>query len=267
MSIEKISRKEIEELLNNSKLSNKKIKEFFTTFRSFFDDDEGNEHWYKKVVTDYIYEEEYRFNRGHFPIGTVAKAKIFENEGEFEFTVLSLTSNSPSNWIVETNLPCQVVGNRKLSIGYVTRIVERGKGPLKVADEFQEDRRDLLCSSNGKYGFYEIDALVWDLYRKHHKPTALDDHLIDVERLARLVKKELRISYASSFMREPMTLTEFLNSKTRGQFFISKKKMDRLINRLLPRCKRRRKDAAREEDEEMRLYYARQEEMETDFDY
>ena len=266
MYTEKCSKEEVENLLRKSPLSNKDMKAFFTVHTSYPEED-GTEFWYKTTVESYIDYNHRSFNRGHFPIGTVAIAKVFESDGEFEFTVLSLTSNSPSNWIVETNLPCQVVGNRKLSIGYVTRIVERGKGPLKVADEFQEDRRDLLCSSNGKYGFYEIDALVWDLYRKHHKPTALDDHLIDVERLTRRVKKELQVSYASSFTHEPMTIAEFLSSKTRGQFFISKKKMDRLIKRLLPHCKRSRKDAAREEDEEMRLYYARQEEMETDFDY
>lgn len=123
-------------------------------------------------------KEKKAWNIIHFPIGTVAKAKLFDDE-EFEFTVTDQVKNGPRSFVLVTDQPDprHVSEFNSFNMTWVTSIVKRGKGKTYNHTGAEGFIRNFF--EHFKFGYIPAHVLV--CYKMI--PYLKSDMLVDVDKL------------------------------------------------------------------------------------
>lgn len=181
-------------------------------------------------------KEKNKFNRGHFPRGTIVTIDPTVSNGIVNFEVLNLIGNGANSWVIETKTPykCSDDMNYSFNIDWVTGILKRGDLPPLTQPEptineyfFAENRNEISPKKNSSNYYCRFHSLI--LFKLLNYGSN-EDHLYDTVKLESLILKQL----------PPAT-------KPWGNRLINKKRFHKAFEAALPRCKVSRKKTAKEE--------------------
>jgi hypothetical protein len=117
----------------------------------------------------------HKFNRAHFPVGTLFQAaSLFKDE---VLEVSGVSCNGPDSWVVTTTTPEPAFthgGFKSINITWVDTIVKRGDGPVLI---LSHSAPGACMQSAYKGGWFTIVNSMMD-----HHPAYFDlvcDHLYD----------------------------------------------------------------------------------------
>lgn len=118
-------------------------------------------------------KEKKTWNTGHFPVGTIAKAKLHSEE-EFEFIVKGVVCNGPKSYVIITDLPHDLTDSKMFNMSYVTRIVKRGDGPEYKGSDYTVFNKDVHDSF--KSGHIYAGILISFMSVPYMKPNMMVDN-------------------------------------------------------------------------------------------
>lgn len=192
-----------------------------------------------------------KFNRGHFPSGTVAIVHV-DHQPPKQITVLRVVSSEPDNWIIETDEHSVITGcNNGYNIEWVTGIVKRGDGAMCISSDSKipkfniDPEYDIFCEKYSKtkndYMFKNISFFIRQILHNDVRYSHLkEDHLVNLH----AVTDEMKKHGSTKKINEYQTL-----------FTINKKKFHKRLAQLIARNKLQRKNEQRALDDEMRKMY------------
>jgi hypothetical protein len=176
-------------------------------------------------VKPFYKKEKKTWNTGHFPVGTIAKAKL-HNEEEFEFTVKEVVCNGPRSYVIVTDLPHDLTDDKSFNMSYVTSIVKRGDGSeykntgsAAISQMFRDSIKD---------GYVSARILILFTTSLYVKP----DMLIDIDNFIIELFKQGVLRKNSSY-----------------DLVYNKKKLRKAVKRLLNKFLVKHKTAEREQQE------------------
>ena len=174
-------------------------------------------------------KEKKRWNVGHFPVGTVVKAKL-SGQDESNYTVMSVTRGWAKNYLLYSSVLDLHKGqytNVFFNINNVTSIVKRGNG--KEYNETGRDQFTEMFFDCQKRGYMPAHVLVSFVAIPYLKP----EMLFDVDQLTvELYRKGV-----------------LCNATIAGDIVYNKKKLRSSVKRLLNKYLVKHKVAEREENE------------------
>lgn len=203
-------------------------------------------------------EKTRRFNRGHFPVGTVAKVQVFKDREPIIATVTAVVCNGPDSWVIVTdrwneNIECY----DSYHLSHVKEIIKRGEGKLVLKDGYgigSVFETDLYRQSLGQEKFiykpknhyhgFSVGLLVQEVLGQM---TPLEeDHIYDIDSIENEIKKRFGRS------------VKFCDD---GYYYllksINKKKFKRHLRRIAAHFKCNRKRAQKVDDDIMNEIYTR----------
>lgn len=187
-----------------------------------------------------------KYNYGHFPIGTVCVVKVGLGP-EKEIVVKNIVGNGPCSYCILTS------NDEYYNIDWVVRIIKRGQGTLcnpirereteynKILRSYYNDVSDILrqlgvCKSKKHYVGFSLKLVVVSIIEKHSDEV----HLIDTDKLLHMVYMDSSV-IKYKYSQKPNTFKINI-------FVINKKKLVKLVKRLLPKCRLKRKVTQKEHD-------------------
>jgi len=188
-------------------------------------------------------KEKKRWNVGHFPVGTVVKAKL-SGQDESNYTVMSVTRSGPKNYLIYSSVLDISKGqytNVFFNINNVTSIVKRGSGKeYNETDRGQFTVMFLECQKRGYMPAHVLVSFICVPYLKTNM-------LVDMDGLTSEVFRQglLRIDFGF------------------GTLVYSKRKLRKAIKRLINKYLVKHKFAQSQED---KFYFDINQSDEDDFD-
>jgi hypothetical protein len=201
------------------------------------------------------------FNRGHFPEGTVAVVKVFDDSSKI-ITVTGVFENGPNSWVLETDLPnLHSKGQyHGYNLSHVTQILKRGDGPCRVRESgtpalfYKEEnypgRCQVASKNKGEYVFLNLRHVVSTILKSNPRYAFLkEDHIVDMDAVVSALVKSGIVQ----------RVTEWGLSK------VNKRQLHKRLIKLIARHKLKRRVQQALEDKEMERIYVEDMERESAF--
>lgn len=171
------------------------------------------------------------FQYAHFPVGTVCEVQIDRLSTRVQkqiVTVTGLYNNGPNSYCIETTTPGTVTDYFSCNISWVTRIINRGTGPVFFPK--QPHQRDPLAEYK-----IEVDQILGMAPKSKGEYLAFSMHTLMTLVLSGRVCKDDILDY-EAFEQAVLATGVVKRTKMSSYFYAytaNKKRLNKVVNQLL----------------------------------